>query len=305
MMKIRYFTLLLGMVGAGLFGQTPEKITFKDTQNHYLKLVPKDKAEGILVILPGGGENGEKVMNQIKLDDLALEKNLIVLLPTWEDGDFGFHIEQKFLDRMVKDTVEKHKVSKDKISIGGLSGGGMLAFTYAERAIRDKNTYFIPNSVFALDAPLDYENMYYRLQREIERDYSDIGTNEAKYLTAEMVEAIGTPDKNRSNYLRESMFSYREKDGGNAKYLLNIPVLIYTEPGIIWQMENRGRDIYDLNVADITAMINLLRLKGHKNADLVITNDRGIRPDGTRHPHSWSIMDSKECLNWILKHMKA
>ncbi|HAO29041.1 MAG TPA: hypothetical protein DCQ68_18025 [Chryseobacterium indologenes] len=101
------------------------------------------------------------------------------------------------------------------------------------------------------------------------------------------------------------MFSYREKDGGNAKYLLNIPILIYTEPGIIWQMENRGRDIYDLNVADITAMINLLRLKGHKNADLVITNDRGIRPDGTRHPHSWSIMDSKECLLWILKHMKA
>ncbi|HAO29042.1 MAG TPA: hypothetical protein DCQ68_18030, partial [Chryseobacterium indologenes] len=89
----------------------------KDTRNHYLKLVPEGKAEGILVILPGGGENGEKVMNQINLDDLALEKNLIVLFPTWEDGDFGFHIEQKFLDRIVKDTVEKHKVSKDKISI--------------------------------------------------------------------------------------------------------------------------------------------------------------------------------------------
>ncbi|GAE64234.1 hypothetical protein H3Z85_22255 [Chryseobacterium indologenes] len=305
MMKIRYCTLLLGMLCTHLFGQTSEKITFKDTRNHYLKLVPEGKAEGILVILPGGGENGEKVMNQINLDDLALEKNLIVLFPTWEDGDFGFHIEQKFLDRIVKDTVEKHKVSKDKISIGGLSGGGMLAVTYAERAVRDKNTYFIPNSVFAVDAPLDYENMYYRLQREIERNYSDIGTNEAKYLTAEMVDAMGTPDKNKANYLRESMFSYREKDGGNAKYLLNIPILIYTEPGIIWQMENRGRDIYDLNVADITAMINLLRLKGHKNADLVITNDRGIRPDGTRHPHSWSIMDSKECLLWILKHMKA
>lgn len=304
-MNIRYFSLLLGLFCINLFGQTPEKITFKDTQNHYLKLLPKDKPEGILVILPGGGENGEKVMNQIKLDDLALEKNLIVLLPTWEDGDFGFHIEQKFIDRMVKDTVEKHKIPKDKISMGGLSGGGMLAVTYAERAIRDKNTYFIPNSVFALDAPLDYENMYYRLQREMERNYSDIGTNEAKYLTAEMVDAMGTPDKNRANYVRESMFSYREKDGGNAKYLLNIPILIYTEPGIIWQMENRGRDIYDLNVADITAMINLLRLKGHKNADLVITNDRGIRPDGTRHPHSWSIMDSKECLNWILKHMGA
>lgn len=304
-MKIKYFILALGMLGSSLMAQTPEKITFKDTQNHYLKLVPKGKPEGLLILLPGGGETGEGVMNQVNLDELALEKNLIVLFPTWEDGDFGFHIEQKFLDRIVKDTVEKHKLSKDKISIGGLSGGGMLAFTYAERAIRDKNTYFIPNSIFALDVPLDYENMYYRMQRDIERNYSEVATNEAKYFTEEMVAALGTPDKNKENYIRESMFSYREKDGGNAKYLLTTPILIYTEPGILWQMENRARDLYDLNCVDITAMVNLLRLKGHKNADLVITNDRGIRPGGVRHPHSWSIMDSKECLNWILKHMKA
>jgi poly(3-hydroxybutyrate) depolymerase len=128
-MKIKYFILALGMLGSSLVAQTPEKITFKDTQNHYLKLVPKGKPEGLLIILPGGGETGEGVMNQVNLDELALEKNLIVLFPTWEDGDFGFHIEQKFLDRIVKDTVEKHKLSKDKISIGGLSGGGMLAFT--------------------------------------------------------------------------------------------------------------------------------------------------------------------------------
>lgn len=69
-------------------------------------------------------------------------------------------------------------------------------------------------------------------------------------------------------------------------------------------MEKRGRDIYDLNCADITAMINLLKLKGHKNADLKIVNDRGIRREGIRHPHSWSIMDSEECLTWILKHFK-
>jgi hypothetical protein len=46
-MKIKYFILALGMLGSSLVAQTPEKITFKDTQNHYLKLVPKGKPEGL------------------------------------------------------------------------------------------------------------------------------------------------------------------------------------------------------------------------------------------------------------------
>lgn len=57
----------------------------------------------------------------------------------------------------------------------------------------------------------------------------------------------------------------------------------------MWQLKNRGRDLNDLNCLSITAMINLLKHKGHQNAELVIVNDRGIRPEGYRHPHSWSI----------------
>lgn len=199
--------------------------------------------------------------------------------------------------------VEKHKISKDKIVIGGLSYGGMLAVKYAEMSVRDKQSYFIPKAIFALDPPLDYEKMYYQMNRDIERNYSEDAVNEAKNFTKEMVAALGYPDRNRENYLRESMFIYSDKEGGNAKYLMNIPVLIYSEPGIMWQMNNRGRDLYDTNTVSITAMINLLKLKGHKNAELIIVNDRGIRPEGFRHPHSWSIMDPEECLNWILKYL--
>lgn len=304
-MKYSFLTALLTLLCVKGYAQTPEKITFSDTKNYYLQIIPKGKPQGMIIVLPGGGEVAEDVMNQIYLDELAFEKNLIVLFPNWEDdSDFFFSNEQHFLDRIAKDQVEKYHISKDNISIGGLSGGGMLAITYAERAIRDKNTYFIPNSIFALDPPLDYENIYYRLKRDIERNVSDIAVNEAKIFTKEMIAAIGHPDKNKEQYLSKSMFTYRDKDGGNAKYLMNIPILTYTEPGITWEMEKRGRDIYDLNCADITAMINLLKLKGHKNADLKIVNDRGIRPEGRRHPHSWSIMDPEECLTWILKHFK-
>lgn len=304
-MKLNFLLIIFCIFSTEVFAQTTEKITFADSQNYYYKSVPKENPVGIIFILPGGGETAERVKNSVYLDDLAVENNYIVIIPSWEDdSDFYFSNEIKFIDRIAKDIVSKYNVSKNRISIGGLSGGGMLAIKYAELAIRDKNTYFIPKSIYALDAPLDYENMYYRLKRDIERNYSDVAVNEAQYFLKDMISAIGTPDKNKDKYIKESMFSYSEKDGGNAKYLMNIPILIYTEPGILWQMENRGRNLYDLNCTDITAMINLLKLKGHKNADLIITNDRGIRPEGIRHPHSWSIMDPKECLTWITKHME-
>lgn len=301
-MNSKFFVLILLAFSVKIFAQEPEKVTFKDTPNFYYKIIPKGKPVGMIIVLPGGGESPERVMNQIYLDELAVQKNLIVVFPGFEDGDFKMNIERKFLDRIAKDIVEKHKISKDKIAIGGLSYGGMLAVKYAETAVRDQDTYFIPNSIFALDPPLDYEKMYYQLNRDIERNFSEIAVNEARYFNKEMIEAIGYPDKNKENYIKESMFLYTEKDGGNAKYLMNIPILMYTEPGIMWQMNNRGRDLYDTNCISITAMMNLLKLKGHKNADLVIVNDRGVRPEGFRHPHSWSIMDPEECLNWILKH---
>jgi len=305
-MKFNFLSLLFILLSAAVFSQEAEKVTIPDTKNYYYRLAPEGKPEGMIIILPGGGETAERVMNQIYLEELAYEKNLLVLLTNWEeDGDFFFKDDLKLIDKIAKENAEKYKLSKNKISIGGLSGGGMLAITYAEKAVKDKNTYFIPNSVFAIDPPLDYENMYYRLERDIERNFSEAAVNEAKMFNKALVSGIGKPENNREKYLEKSMFTYRDKDGGNAKYLMNIPILIYTEPGILWQMENRGRDLYDLNCTDITAMINLLKLKGHKNADLIITNDRGIRPEGIRHPHSWSIMDSEECLKWIIKHFNT
>jgi hypothetical protein len=147
-------------------------------------------------------------------------------------------VSQQILDYVAKQIVDKYKVSKDKIFLGGLSGGGMQTITYTERAIRDNNTYLIPKAIFALDPPLDYESMYYRYQREVERNFSEVGVNEAKWFLAEMEKNLGgTPETARDEYMKNSMFSYRQQDGGNAKYLQKVPFRIYTEPGVEWQLK--------------------------------------------------------------------
>lgn len=46
-------------------------------------------------------------------------------------------------------------------------------------------------------------------------------------------------------------------------------------------------------------MINQLKIKGNENAKVIVSHGKGIKLDGSKNPHSWSIMDSEVCLNWI------
>ncbi len=38
---------------------------------------------------------------------------------------------------------------------------------------------------------------------------------------------------------------------------------------------------------------------GSENIELIETTDRGYRADGTRHPHSWSIIDKADLIQWM------
>lgn len=292
-----------------VFKQDPNNLYYyeeSDTSTlFYLKLVPKTKPIGCLVIMPSTGEFVEDVMKQITLHKLAVEKGFLVIFPSLNYGTNKFIGEHNFLDTVFKQVVEKYEVPKDKFILGGLSGGGMISLTYAQKANRDTgSTYIIPRAIFALDPPLDCVSLYYHGKRDVERNYSEPAVNEGIWIMDMYKKEFGgTPEEKPAEYIKYSIYSRSEKDGGNAKYLLKTPLRIYTEPGIEWEIINKHRDIYDLNCTDISAMINMLRMQGNDKAEIVVTHDKGVRLDGTKHPHSWSIMDSKDCLTWILKQL--
>lgn len=271
----------------------------------YEKIVPKGKPVGVLVIMPGSGERLDDVRRQIRLHLLASEKNLLIIFPSINWGTNKHIAEHQFLDIIFKQVVNQYKIPKDKFVIGGFSGGAMVALTYTEKANKHSDSTFIkPKAVFGVDPPLDYAHLWNHCQKDIARNFSEPAIQEAKWIIGNYTKEFGgSPEEFPENYVRYSIFSYSQKDGGNAKYLKDTPVLLYTEPDVLWQMKNRHRDFYDMNCLDISAMINLLQLQGNKNAQLVITSNKGRRLNGQRHPHSWSIMDSQQCLTWIMEQL--
>jgi hypothetical protein len=68
----------------------------------------------------------------------------------------------------------------------------------------------------------------------------------------EIKKLYGTPYKIQK--IHTSIYSYGAKDGGNAKYLKNIP--LRTDFDVEWLMKERHRDLYDWNGTDIIAMVN-------------------------------------------------
>lgn len=315
----KIFTSLLISLSLSCLGQQIERVVVahedpfdlyanfdKDsTTLFYDKLVPKNKPVGVLVILPGSGERLDDVRKQITLHRLAVQKDLLVIFPSINWGTNRHFAEHQLLDTIFRQIVQQYKVSKDKFVMGGFSGGGMIALTYTEKANKYNDSTFIkPKAVFGVDPPVDYAHLWNHCKKDIERNFSEPAVQESKWIMDSYIKEFGgSPEDYPENYIRYSIFSYSEKDAGNAKDLKNTPVLLYTEPDVLWQMQNRHRDYYDMNCVDIAAMINFLQLQGNKNAQLVTTNNKGRRLDGTRHPHSWSIMDSQQCLNWIMRQL--
>jgi hypothetical protein len=129
---------------------------------------------------------------------------------------------------------------------------------------------------------------------------------EAKGVLVAMRDVLGgSPEEYPSRYIQASPFSAFAEEGGQAGLLAKMPVRLYTEPDIHWWMNNRQVDYYSMNALDAAGLIQQLRLLGNRQAELITTQGRGVRPDGQRHPHSWSIVDEPELGAWILRQVRS
>lgn len=211
-----------------------------------------------------------------------------------------------FLNTTFKKAISKYQAPKDKIVIGGFSLGGMNAIRYVEISKENPDlTSIQPIAVYGIDPPLDWARIYYSFQRTKELNFSEVAVNEATDYLAKLDEQFGgSPEKVPNIYTKHSMYSKSVKEGGNAGFLIDTPIRIYSDPDIDWHLKEKQTDFYDINALDQTAMINELRILGNENAEFINALGKGYRLNGMRHPHSWSIAEPNELMDWIIDKLK-
>lgn len=271
------------------------------TKNHYTIIYPQKLPwTSYIFLIPGFGENAESVLQQTDLPNKLAQNGILTIIPTFQDGVLSFGVDslsQQAFDRILKDVTSKHKLVDQKFYVGGFSIGGSCALKYAE------NSRIKPTAVFAIDPPLDFERFYNSAKRDIRLSKESEANQENIYMIDRIEkETGGNPFKYLSEYYKISPYSFSDTTQNEIKKLLNIPLRIYTEPDINWWLKERGADFTSMNATECSAMINELNRLGNKNAELIITQNKGYRkPDNRKHPHSWSIVDNAELIKWLLK----
>lgn len=283
----------------------------------YYTLTPK-KTKAVLVLFPSAFESCESVISCNKnLIQNSFDKGIMTVVISSNFNrslsldNFAF----EFINNTFLELITKFNAPKGKFILCGLSLGGMNAFRYTEMSQDNFFTTGIkPIAIIGVDPPIDEMGLYKRAFDEINLYQSDsVKLNngqlnalaEDKMLVAHFQEIYGgSPEESPKKYIQHSPYTRTEQDGGNAKYLIQIPTKIYCDPDINWHLKNRTRDYYHINAIDQTALINFLTIKGNKNAEFVSSIGKGYRIDGTRHPHTWSIIDVDDCIKWIEQILK-
>ena len=290
----------------GVSGQVFERISFNDTnpEDYYLVVKPESgKIRGVLVLLPGYAERAESMFPQTKLFNVAFGNGILTMAIAGGEKIYADDQVINKLNRGLTDLIAKYPtVLKDTFILGGISAGGTIALRYAEYCVENPGKVpLVPKGVFAIDSPVDLGGIYAYFQREIKKNYSPVGVAEANRVSEVMRKEIGTPETNPKRYNELTPFNHLLETEGNEKHLKNMAVRVYEDVDVDWQLKQRRRSLYDTNILNASELICRLMLMGNERAEFIASKQPGYRSNGQRHPHSWSIVDETECIQWMLR----
>jgi len=204
------------------------------------------------------------------------------------------------LYEQLEDIFKNNKLSRNNIYIGGFSSGGNVALLISNFMI-NKNTQIIPKGVFIGDSPIDLAELYKIAEKNIERNVSNAYAEESKWLIGTLGKKMGNPNSNISNYQRYSVFTLKTKNINNLNHLKNTKIRLYTEPDTLWWKSQTMANYEDMNAYYIKQLSELLNASGFKHVEYIPTENKGYRSNGDRNPHSWSIIDKQDLINWMLE----
>jgi hypothetical protein len=299
--RIIFLVLTLSsMAVAAQDGKIVCRRQFKTQNNCYRVYKPSDSARGLVVILPYYGSDANE-FSFAALSGLLAKKNVATMVVSGS----GYLIDDDLvtLRELIGEVVQELSIPQGSLVVGGISAGGTGAVRYSEYCISGHcEARSRPVGIFSVDAPLDFESWWNRTKLNLLRGNPKSGLQESQAILDALHSAMGgSPNQVRQTYRSRSPFLVSEKDGGNARFLKNVPIRLYTEPDVVWWIENKGCDYYTINAIDQAALLLQLRALGNTKAELITTTGKGFRPPGARNPHSWTIVDEPELADWIAK----
>ncbi|MDQ0968054.1 hypothetical protein QFZ20_003457 [Flavobacterium sp. W4I14] len=283
--------LLLGFTGTAQVTTKIESDLLFGKDCFYMQSLPGGaKITGVLFLVPGFLESPTAVTAQSSIVQEANKKGLAVVMVNLTPNNESFPIDKKSLNtlgKMINEFYHKNKLQPAlALYLGGFSIGGTTALKfYAE-----KNKELKISKVFAIDPPLDMVRLRKSLSKGREKGF------------VVKLDTLNTDHRPQEQSLKElSVYNPDYTEQNMLPDYHSTALRIYSEPDILWWINNRNMDLSDMNVTDCAGYINKLKQKSQDNkVELVLTKDRGLRNNTQKHPHSWSIAEPVDLITWLL-----
>jgi pimeloyl-ACP methyl ester carboxylesterase len=287
-------------------GPEPERAIPMTERGHTLILPDGASVQGVVVFIDARRFRSESfALEPGTVETEALHRDVAVLhITTGNPLDFLFaEPEVDDLARRVGRILDENGLGDAPVFLAGLSLGGTRALRLAEFLRANGDPYGMRVTAVAIvDAPLDMVRLWHAERRAAEVGFHPAAADEGRWVTYLLeTHLAGTPSEARSRYVQYSPFVFGEEHGGNARYLRDVALRAYHEPDVDWWIANRAKSYYSMNSLDLAALVNELRLSGNSRAELVTTvgQRRGYAEGAS--PHTWSIVDNGDLIDWFLE----
>lgn len=294
------------LTGSQLLDETNNVIIPYSKQGYTLHL-PDSNPVATIIMLSGSALDTTRRVDDFAIIKPAIENNIAVLFAsTGKVIEFLFTDKEiNTIDEIVGDALEKHKLTNKPMFLIGMSLGGTMALRYTEYSLLNKSKFgFQPNAIALCDAPLDMVRLWHEQEQAIENNYHPAAVGEAQWVIHFLEKNLGgSPNESMENYINYSPFVYRDKNRSKTDIFKSIPIRLYHEPDIEWWVENRGKDYNTINSIDLAGFYNYLRQAGNMEVELITTYNKRKDFEKGSSPHTWTIVDNEELVEWFLGKM--
>ncbi|SDS68606.1 hypothetical protein SAMN04487764_2799 [Gillisia sp. Hel1_33_143] len=270
-------------------------------ENEDYNLYKPINTQGVLLLFGGFPENAEGIENEFQITNLAIEKNVAVAYLNFNRKLWLEEDEKEQLALSLQELFTSNNLPSDNIYIGGLSSGGNMALLISNYLSQKSEYNLNPAGVFIVDSPVDLAALYRIAESNIKRKFSEASVGESTFIFNYFHDQLGNPNDTIALYEKYAAFTYETKDFQNLKDLKKTKIRFYTEPDKVWWKENMGVDYEQMNAFHIKRLSDFLSSQDFENVQFIATENKGFRADGTKNPHSWSIIDKEDLLKWMLK----
>lgn len=251
-----------------------------------------------LVIFPGGAHTAMDSRREFKILETARRNNISVLLMNFNRHLWIEEDKIKSLATQLENTIKAYDLSQDKLFIGGMSIGGNITLSLSNY-LHNENSDVKPQGIFVVDSPIDLNGLYESSVYDTNNpELTEERLQEPKGIIEYLQYNFGNDEDFIENIQKVSPFTLKTKHI-NVAALKDCKMRFYTEPDKLWWKENRQTEYQYTNAYTIQEVGKMLSLNGWQNFDLFETKNKGYRSNGEKNPHSWSIVDIDDLIQWI------